>query len=324
MAAAAAAAAAKSLQLCPTLCDPIDGSPPGSPVPGILQARTLEWVAISFSNAWKWQVKVKLLSHVWPLATPWTAAYQTPPTMGVSRQEHWSGLPFPSSFMAAVTMKFCSDFGAQESNSITVSVVSPSICCEVMGRDAMILFFWTLSFKPAISLSSSTFIQRLFSSSLLSAIRVVSSAYLKLLIFLPAILIPALHYFLYRKQYPIQGLVPVGVCTCEESLSSLPCNSRATCSVTKSFATLCDPMDYSTPGSSALFYLLEFAQIHVHWVPDTIGPSDPLLHPSPFAFNLSQHQDLFQWVGSLYQVAKVLELQLQHQSFQWIFRVDFI
>ena len=85
------AAAAKSLQLCPTLCDPIDGSPPGSPVPGILQARTLEWVAISFSDAWKWKVKVKLLSRVRLLATPWTAAYQAPLSMGFSRQEYWSG-----------------------------------------------------------------------------------------------------------------------------------------------------------------------------------------------------------------------------------------
>ena len=86
-AAAAAAAAAKSLQLCPTLYDPIDGSPPGSPVPGILQARTREQVAISFSNAWKCKVKVKPLSHVWLLATPWKAAYQAPPPMGFSRQE---------------------------------------------------------------------------------------------------------------------------------------------------------------------------------------------------------------------------------------------
>ena len=77
----AAAAAGKSLQSCPTLCDPIDGSPPGSAVPRILQARTMEWVAISFSNAWKWKVKVKLLSHVWLLATPRTAAYQAPPSM---------------------------------------------------------------------------------------------------------------------------------------------------------------------------------------------------------------------------------------------------
>ena len=89
-------AAAKSLQSCPTLCDPIDGSPPGSPVPGILQARTLEWVAISFSNAWKWKVKVKLLSRVWLLVTPWTAAYQAPLSTGFSRQEYWSGLPLPS------------------------------------------------------------------------------------------------------------------------------------------------------------------------------------------------------------------------------------
>ena len=90
------AAAAKSLQLCPTLCDSIDGSPPGSAVPGILQARTLEWVAISFSNARKWKVNVKSLSHVRLLATPWTAAYQAPPSMGFSRQEYWSGVPLPS------------------------------------------------------------------------------------------------------------------------------------------------------------------------------------------------------------------------------------
>ena len=85
---ATAAAAAKSLQSCPTLCDPIDGSPPGSPVPGILQARTLEWVAISFSNAWKWKVEVKSLSRVLLLVTPWTATYQAPPPMGFSRQQY--------------------------------------------------------------------------------------------------------------------------------------------------------------------------------------------------------------------------------------------
>ena len=93
---AAAAAAAMSLQSCPTLCDPIDSSPPGSPVPGILQARTLEWVAMSFSNVWKWKVKVKSLSRVRLLATPWTAAHQASPSTGFSRQEHWSGVPLPS------------------------------------------------------------------------------------------------------------------------------------------------------------------------------------------------------------------------------------
>ena len=81
---------------CPTLCDPIDGSPPGYPIPGILQARTLEWVAISFSNAWKWKMKVKSLSRVQLLATPWTAAHQAPLYMGFSRQEYWSGVPLPS------------------------------------------------------------------------------------------------------------------------------------------------------------------------------------------------------------------------------------
>ena len=90
------AAAAKSLQSCPTLCGPIDGSPPGSPLLGILQARTLEWVAISFSNAWKWKVKVKLLSRVRLLATPWTAAHQAPRSMGFSMQEYLSGVPLPS------------------------------------------------------------------------------------------------------------------------------------------------------------------------------------------------------------------------------------
>ena len=88
--------AAKSLQLCPTLCDPIDGSPPGPAVPGILQARTLEWVAISSSNASKWKLKVKSLSRVRPSATPWIAAHQAPLSIGFSRQEYWSGVPLPS------------------------------------------------------------------------------------------------------------------------------------------------------------------------------------------------------------------------------------
>ena len=90
------AAAAKSRQPSSTLCNPIDGSPPGSPIPGILQARTLEWVAISFSNAWKWKVKVKSLGRVRLFATPWTAAYQAPPTMAFSRQQYCSGVPLPS------------------------------------------------------------------------------------------------------------------------------------------------------------------------------------------------------------------------------------
>ena len=97
------APAAKSLQSCRTLCDPIEGSPPGSPVPGILQARTLEWGAISFSNASKWKVKVKSLSRV-RLATPWTAAYQASLSMGFSRQKYWSGVPLPSLLYSYIYM----------------------------------------------------------------------------------------------------------------------------------------------------------------------------------------------------------------------------
>ena len=99
-------AAAESLQSCLTLCDPIDGSPPGCPIPGILQARTLDWVAISFSNGWKWKVRVKSLSPVRPSATPWTAAFQAPPSMGFSRQEYWSGVPLPSPNLCLVFHEF--------------------------------------------------------------------------------------------------------------------------------------------------------------------------------------------------------------------------
>ena len=118
---------AKSLQSCPTLSDPIDGSPPGSPVPGILQARTLEWAAISFSNAWKFKEKVKSLSRVWLLATPWTAAYQAPPSMGFSRQEYWSGVPLPSPD-EEVVVHICNGIllGHKKEQN-------PAICRDVVG-----------------------------------------------------------------------------------------------------------------------------------------------------------------------------------------------
>ena len=102
----ASSAAAKSLQSCPTLCDPIDGSPPGSPVPGILQASTLESVAIFFSDAWQWKVKVKLFSHVRPSVTSWPAAYQAPASMRFSREEYWRGVPLPSPRASSPTIYF--------------------------------------------------------------------------------------------------------------------------------------------------------------------------------------------------------------------------
>ena len=112
----------------------------------------------------------------------------------------------------------------------------------------------------------------------------------------------------------------------EIEYSSLCYNVEPCCfsSVAQLCLTLCDPMNRSTPGLPVHHQLPESAQAHVHWVGDAIQPSHPLSTPSPPDFNLSQHQGLFQWVSSSHQVAKVLEVQLQHQSFQWIFRTDFL
>ena len=96
------------------------------------------------------------------------------------------------------------------------------------------------------------------------------------------------------------------------------------CSVTKLCSTVSDPVNCSSPGFPVLYYLPEFEQTHVCWVSDAIHPFHPLSSPSPPTLNLSQYQGLFQWIGSSHQVAKVLELQLQHQSFQWVFRIDFL
>ena len=113
------AAAAKSLQSCPTLWDPMDCSLPDSPVPGILQARTLEWVAISFSNAWKWKVKVKSLSPVRLLATPWTAANQAPPSLGFSGQQYWSGVSLPSPLTMLLLYNFL-EMVTEKTNTVSL------------------------------------------------------------------------------------------------------------------------------------------------------------------------------------------------------------
>ena len=114
------------------------------------------------------------------------------------------------------------------------------------------------------------------------------------------------------------------VSTCLKCYGSCTYVCCCSFSVIKSCLTLLDPMGCSTPGFSVLHHLPEFAQIHVHWVGDAIQPSHPLPFPSPRVFSLSQHQAFFQWVSSSHHVAKVLELQLQYQSFQWIFRIDFL
>ena len=128
-----ATAAAKSLQLCPTLCDPIDGSPPSPTIPGIIQTRTLEWVAISSSNAWKWNLKVKLPSRVRLFSTPWTAAYQAPPSMGFSRQEYWSGLPLPSPMTNLDSISKRRDFTLVTKVHLVKAIVFPVVTygCEI-------------------------------------------------------------------------------------------------------------------------------------------------------------------------------------------------
>ena len=108
------------------------------------------------------------------------------------------------------------------------------------------------------------------------------------------------------------------------NLAQITFSISCCCSVSHPCLTLCNHMDFSTSGFPVLYCLLEFAQTHVHWVSDAIHSSSPLSSPSPPAFNLSQHQGIFQWVSSSHQAAKLLELQLQHQSFQWTFRIDFL
>ena len=157
-------------QSCPTLCDPIDGSPPGSPVPGILQARTLEWVAISFSNTWKWKVKVKSLSHVRLLATPWITAHQAP--LSITNSRSLLKLMSIESVMPSSHLILCCPL-------LLLPPIPPSI--RVFSNESTLPIRWPKYW-------SFTFIRRFFSYSSLSAIRVVSSAYLRLLIFLPAVL----------------------------------------------------------------------------------------------------------------------------------------
>ena len=160
----------KSLQLCPTLCDPTDSSPPGSPIPGILQARTVEWVAISFSNAWKWKVKVKSLNRVWLLETPWTAAYKASPSMGFSRQEYWSGVPLPSPMdyivhgilqaipfsrgssqprewtqVSCMTDRFFTSWATREAPSQRCFLVNVTLHLKICGLFSNIYWYWFLT-----------------------------------------------------------------------------------------------------------------------------------------------------------------------------------
>ena len=133
------------------LCDPIDGSPPDSPIPRILQARTLEWVAISFSNAWKWKVKVKSLSHVQLLVTPWTAAHQASPSMGFSRQEYWSGAPLPSP-TASTNSPYFSELSfsppyliTSHEELMTTFIPNPKIASSTINHPVFLRLFFPIS-----------------------------------------------------------------------------------------------------------------------------------------------------------------------------------
>ena len=171
----AAAAAAKSLQACPTLCYLIDGSPPGSPVPGILQARILEWVAISFSNAWKWKVKVKSLSHVWLLATPWTAAHQPPPSMGFSRQEYQSGVPLPSSLgTKEITLNKRHWQREVWGNGFSSNWACQSLFCLLQRGDDGVWFWDQLPTPPATPGTAHRFLL-IFQISLQAEVNIINS-----------------------------------------------------------------------------------------------------------------------------------------------------
>ena len=148
-------ATAKSLQSHPTPCDPVDGSPPGSPVPGTLQARTLEWVAISFSSAWKWKVKVKSLSRVRLLATPCTAAHQAPPSMGFSRQEYWSGVPLPSPLEKPIVVDYWGFQGGSVVKNVPANAGKWKVKVKSLSRARPSATPWTAAFQAPLSMGFS-------------------------------------------------------------------------------------------------------------------------------------------------------------------------
>ena len=264
----------------------MDGSPRGSTVPGILQARTLEWVAISFSNAWKWKVKVKSLSCVQLFATPWIAAYQAPLSMGFSRQEYWSGMPLPSPGSGG------------EISSLKKKAGPTGRLCTNSGRE-----FWLHGDKLTseswnfpnwkhiqIHLKSEHVVQGCHQTKLGSAHLHRKANRLTL----------GCAEGKYRVYYRAPGKESKHLARLKDLNSD---GLQQFSSVTQLCPTLWDPMDCSMPGLPVHHKLLEFIQTHIHWVGDAIQPSYLLSSPSP-TFSLSQHQGLFQWVSSSHQVDK--------------------
>ena len=207
------------------------------------------------------------------------AAHQALPSLGFSRQEHWSGLPFPSPMHESEKWKW------------SHSVMSDS--------------WWPHGLQPTRLLHPWDFSRQEYWSGV--PLPSPSGA-----------IVVLIYSFLSTDKLK---LILVNIFWRSVFFK---CKMTYCSSVTKLFPTLCNTINYNTPGFPVLHYLLEFAQSHVNCVGDAIQPSHPLLTSSSPALNLTQHQGLFQWIRSSDQVAKVSELQLQHQTFQWIFRVDFL
>ena len=316
----AAAATAKSLQSCPNLCNPIDSCPSSSTIPGILQARTLEWVAISFSTAWKWKAKVKSLNRIRLLATPWTAAYQPPPSMGFSRQEYWSGVPLPSLVKSVKKTKFwypvartAHDTSKYSINTFKWVNENDFINLDLFNRVCFIL--------PKLCSNPTKLLKTKFKG--IWVMQIFCS--------LPKISLDqwSLTFFAVGTHF-MENSFPTdqerGLFQGDSNLLHLLCTFSLvqSSSVTQSCPTPCYPMDWSMPGFPVHHQLLQLTQTQVHRIGNAIQPSHPLSFPSPPAFNPSQHQGLLQWVCSLYQVAKVVELQLKHLSFRRIFWTDLL
>ena len=285
-------ATAKSLQLCPTLCDPIDSSPPGSRIPGILQARTLEWIAISFSNAWKWKVKGKSLSHVQLLATPWTVAHQAPPSMGFSRKEYLSlKTDVNTSATIGDSLAFHTVFsiGAWSNRLIAVaeSYFSGIIFVSIGGR----ILLWELEPVNPLNLNLWQW-EAQFPQVCHWSKGNWDHGYFHYLV--PKLMYSSDDGIWFRMYTHSWRWRSPGGETLQGIISKLVLQLyflflKNIKKFTQSCPTLCDHIDCITPGFPVHHQLLELAQTHVHWVGDSIQPFHPLLSPFPPAFNLSQH-----------------------------------
>ena len=273
----------------------MDCSPPGSSAHGIFQARTLEWVAISFSNVWKWKVKAKSLSRVRLFATPWTAAHQIP--LSITSSQSLLKLMSMESVMPSNHLMLCRPLLLPPSNF-------PSI--RVFSNESLLPIRWPKYWSYSFSISSFNKYSGLISFRMdwldLLAVQGTHRSLLKHHSSKASILqLSAFFIFQLSHSYVTTGnMIALTLVQFSRSVVS----------------DICNPKDFSTLGLPVLHQLPEVTQTHVHWVGNATQPSHSLSSLSPPAFNLSQHQGLFKWVSFSHQVAIVLVFQLQHKSFQ--------